>query len=317
MSKRGQNEGSIYKRDDGRWVAVLNLGYVDGKRKRKSFYGDTRKEVQNQLTKALRDQQQNVQVMNDRMTVEQFVKKWLDEVIQPPYRRIRTHQMYETSARLYVYPFLGKIPLAKLTPLEVQQFVNTLVARGYKPRTVKIAHGVLRNALNQALRWGMVSRNVASLVALPNSQKAKQRFLTPDEARVLLEHIKGDRLEALFTVALALGLRKSEALGIRWQDINFERKTATVEVELVYYKKKYVLEPLKTDKSRRILALPQFAREALQAHRIRQAQEQANYGEHWHNDFGLVFTTSLGTPLSSRNVTRSFHRLLKEAGLER
>ncbi|MBA2678102.1 MAG: site-specific integrase [Ktedonobacteraceae bacterium] len=317
MSKRGQNEGSIYKRDDGRWVAVLNLGYVDGKRKRKYLYGDTRKEVQEQLNAALHDQQHNMLIVNDKMTVEQYMRKWLDEVVQPPRKRIRTHHLYDENVRLYINPMLGKIAISKLTPLEVQGFVNALVARGYKPRTVQIAHGILRNALNQALRWGMVQRNVASLVTLPQAQKVEQKFLTPEEARILLDHIKGERLEALFTVALALGLRKSEALGIRWQDINFERKTATVQVELVYNKKKYTLEPLKTANGRRLLALPQFAVDALLTHRENQAQDQVYLGEHWHNDFGLVFATSLGTPLSSRNVTRSFHRLLAEAGLER
>jgi integrase len=317
MSKRGQNEGSIYKRDDGRWVAVLSLGYVNGKRKRKSIYGDTRKEVQEQLTAALRDQQQNLPIVNEKMTVEQFMRKWLDEVVQPPRRRIRTYHLYNENTRLYINPMLGKIALARLTPLEVQGFVNALVARGYKPRTVQIAHGILRNALNQALRWGMVQRNVASLVTLPKAQRVKQKFLSPDEARILLNHIKGDRLEALFTVALALGLRKSEALGIRWQDIDFDQKTATVQVELVYNKKQFMLEPLKTENGRRRLALPQFAVDALLVLRDKQAQEQAYLGEHWHNDFGLVFTTSLGTPLSTRNVTRSFHRLLAKAGLER
>ncbi len=317
MGKRGQNEGSIYKREDGRWVAVLNLGYAEGKRKRKYFYGDTRKEVQEQLTAALREQQQHVLIVSDKMTVEQFMRKWLDEVVQPPRRRIRTHHLYDENVRLYINPMLGKIALSKLTPLDVQGFVNALVARGYKPRTVQIAHGILRNALNQALRWGMVQRNVASLVTLPKAQKVKQKFLKPEEARILLENIKGDRLEALFTVALALGLRKSEALGIRWQDIDFESKTATIQVELVYNKKKFMLEPLKTDNGRRNLALPQFALDALLLHRDRQSQDQAALGEHWANDFGLVFTTSLGTPLGGRNVTRSFHRLLAKAGLER
>jgi len=88
------------------------------------------------------------------MTVEQFMKKWLDEVIQPPGRRIRTFRRYDDNVRLYITPMLGKIVLSKLTPLDVQAFVNALVARKYAPRTVHIAHGVLRNVLNQALRWG-------------------------------------------------------------------------------------------------------------------------------------------------------------------
>jgi integrase len=317
MGKRGQNEGSIYKREDGRWVAVVNLGYVNGKRKRKSFYGDTRKQVQEQLTAALREQQQGLPIAFEKMTVEQFMQKWLEEVIMPPRKRVRTYRVYAQNVRLYIIPLLGKVVLTKLTPLNVQSFINQLLAKGLKPRTVLIAHNVLRGALNQALKWGLVQRNVATLVDLPKATKAEQKFLKPPDARRLLDQIKGDRLEALYTVALALGLRKSEALGVRWQDIDFDAGTLTVQVELVYYNGKYTLEPLKTDKSRRQLALPQFAIEALLAHRERQVAEQAKLGEHWHNDFGLVFPSSLGTPLSARNVTRSFHRMLEKAGLER
>lgn len=132
------------------------------------------------------------------------------------------------------------ISLSKLTPLDVQGFVNALVQKALRLALCKLRIG-LRNALNQALRWEMIQRNVASLVTLPKSQKATQKFLTPEEARVLLEHLKGDRLAALFTVALALGLHKSEALVIRWQDINFERKTASVQIKLGYDKKKWLM----------------------------------------------------------------------------
>jgi integrase len=317
MGKRGQNEGSIYKRDDGRWVAVLNLGYAGGKRRRKSFYGDTRKEVQEQLTAALRAQQQGLPIANDKQTVDQFMRKWLDDVIQPPRRRVRTFRTYEQMLRLYITPHLGKIVLSKLTPLDVQGFVNHLLAQGLHPRTVQSAHAVLHTALNQAVQWEVLPRNVAALVKLPKVPKTEQKFLAPVDARTLLQFIQGDRLEALYTVALALGLRKSEALGVRWQDVDFDSQVITAQVELLYHKGAFTLEPLKTDKSRRRLALPQFAVQALLAHRDRQAQERDKLGEHWRNSLDLVFTTSLGTPLSDRNVTRSFHKMLEKAGLQR
>ncbi len=106
MGKRGQNEGSIYKRDDGRWVAVLSLGYVGGKRKRKSFYGETRKDVQAQLTAALRDQQQGLPVAVERQTVAQFLAHWLETSVKPPAKSYNTHRSYAKLVRLYLAPHL-------------------------------------------------------------------------------------------------------------------------------------------------------------------------------------------------------------------
>jgi integrase len=314
MGKRGHNEGSIYKRgDDGRWAATVTLGYEGGKRKRKTFYGDTRREVQEQLTKALRDIQQGLPIASERQTVGDFLQRWLEESVKGK-KEPKTYASYAQLIRLHLSPDLGRIVLAKLSPQDVQDFINRKQAAGLSPRTVQYLHAVLRAALNRALKWGIIPRNVATLVDVPTVRRKPTQFLPPEEAKRFLDGIQGDRLEALYTVALAIGLREGEALGLRWTDINLETGVLSVQVELQRVDGKLQLKILKTDHSKRSIALPQFAIAALRAHRARQLEERLQAEELWV-DHGLVFTTVLGKPLDSRNVVRRFKRALQQAEL--
>ncbi len=220
MARRGHNEGSIYQREDGRWVGVIDLGYHGGKRKRKSFYGSTRREVQQKLIAALRDRQTGLPGgYDDRQTVEQFLNHWLENSVKPSVRP-KTYTSYAQLVRLHLAPELGRIRLTKLSPQDVQRFINRKLVSGLSPRTVEYCRAVLRRALNQAVRWGYVPRNVATLVDAPRSERPDPEPLTPEEVRAFLEAVKEDRLAALYSVAIALGLRQGEALGLRWEDVD-------------------------------------------------------------------------------------------------
>jgi len=140
------------------------------------------------------------------------------------------------------------------------------------------------------------------------------RFLSPDEARTLLTAARGERLEALYTVALALGLRQGESLGLHWEDVNFATGTLRVRYALQRVDGSLQLVEPKTSQSRRTLIMPPTVATALQAHRKRQALERAAAGDRWV-ETGLVFTTRKGTPLDARNVTGWFKKLLTSAGL--
>ena len=313
MSKRGQNEGSIYKRNDRRWVAVVSLGYKGGKRFRKSFYGKTRREVQEKLTAALRSHQQGLPLAPERQTVAQFLEYWLAESVKQNVRP-RTYEGYCLHVRLHIVPALGRIRLAKLTAQNVQEFLNAKLRDGYAPRTVQYMHAVLRRALGQALRWGLVAQNVATLVDRPKVRRPEVKPFDPEQARALLAAVKGDRLEALYSVALAVGLRRGEALGLHWDDVDLEAGTLRVRVTVQRVDGKLRLVETKTDRSRRTIALPQTAAAALRVHRTRQLRERLAAGSRWQ-ETGLVFTTTIGTPLEPRNVTRQFRKVLMKAGL--
>lgn len=179
---------------------------------------------------------------------------------------------------------------------------------------VRHCHAVLRAALEQAVRWELVGRNVAKLVRPPRAKCTDVQPLDPDQARTLLQTVQGHRLEALFTVALAIGLRPGEALGLRWQDVDLEAGTVSVRRALQRINSKLQFEEVKSATSRRHTTLPQVALEALKTHRLRQQEEQEVLGDTWPNT-GLVFTSERGTPLEPRNAARLFQRMRRKAGL--
>lgn len=313
--KRGQNEGTIYKRADGRWEAQYTYQDATGRTRRKSIYGKTRKEVQQQLTAALAALDRDEAPLTDRQTVGQFLERWLADVVEP-HRAPDTHRTYAGVVRLHLLPTLGKVQLGKLTPQQVQALLTTK-ARGDlagKDRTVQQLREVLRNALNVALRWGLVAKNAAELVDPTAYRRPEVCPLSADEAHAFLAVAGGDRLEALYTVALALGLRKGEALGLKWEDIDEAAGVIRVRRQLQRVKGKLILRDLKTAKSRRNLPLPAALVGKLHAHRARQAEAELLAHARWqHSD--LVFTSTIGTPLDPRNVTRRFHALIVKAGL--
>jgi len=315
MSKRGQNEGSIYKRKDGRWAGAVSLGYVGGKLKRKAVYGGTRREVQDRMTVILRDQLRGIPAIGERQTLADFLERWLSDVVRPSVRP-RTHTSYEQLVRLHLKPALGRLPLVKLTPEHVQQFMNDKLGAGLSARTVQYLRAVLRRALSQALRWNLVARNVATLVDPPKAKRKAVRVMSPDEVSLFLDAAKGQRFEPLLIVAISTGLRQGELLGLRWEDVDLPASVIHVRHAVQRINSKLTLTEPKTERSRRTIRLPQIAAKALQTQRARQNEERLAAGGRW-NDLGFVFGTSIGTPLDARNLTRHFARVLTRAGLPR
>jgi integrase len=326
--KRGQNEGSIYKRKDGRWVAVLNLGYLNGKLKRKHFYGETREAVGKRLAKATADHQQGLlPPSNERLTVGAFLDQWLIDTVQQTVRP-KTAASYAHLIKTHIAPAIGYIRLSKLSPELVQRFLNGQLAsgairkkdtdpiRGLSPRTVQYLRAILRRALGQALKWGLVARNVATLVDPPRTVKPDINPLSAEETQRFLAACKGDRLESLFLLATALGLRQGEALGLKWEDVDHEAGVLHVRRSMQRVNGKLVLDELKTRNSRRDLPLIETVATSLRGHRSRQLQEKLAAGSEWKEN-GLVFASSIGTGLDSRNVLRRFHAILKQAGIPR
>jgi integrase len=313
MARRGAGEGSIYKRADGRWVGAVHLGYDDGRRRRRVVYGKTRRDVQESMTRALRDHQAGLQVQTDgRETVQHYLERWLDAT--RPSVRPSTHARYANILRTHAIPALGRTPLTRLSAPQVQAMLNAELQAGLAPRTVHHLRAVLRRALGQAVRWGLVPVNVAALTDPPRVPRVEPRWLTPEEARRFLEAARNDRLYALYAVALAVGLRSGEALGLRWSDVNLDDGTLSVRHALQRVDGRLVLVEPKTPRSRRTLALPATAQLALRGHRARQDAERQLAGSRWQ-EHDLVFTSTIGTPLDGTAVTKRFQRLLASAGL--
>lgn len=315
MGRRANHEGSIYRREsDGRWVASL-VELPTGRRR--VFYGKTRAEAYTKLQKAQRAADDNLPVAPERQTVSQYLARWLENSAKPSVRP-RTLQSYEELVRLHLAPSLGRIQLAKLTPQDVQAFINAKLGTGLSPRRVQMMHAVLRMALNQAERWSMVPRNVARLVDPPTVHPPKVDPFSPDEARQFLTAVKGHRLEALFVLALTTGLRQGELLGLTWHDVDLGDGRIHVRQTLHWatHKRTWSLAEPKTERSRRSLDLPTITLVALEEHRLRQNMESNLAGSLWE-EHGFVFTTPTGRPLDGANVGHTFHRILDRAGLRR
>jgi integrase len=310
--RRGHNEGSIFERKDGRWVAELFLGFDQGKKQTLRWYGDTRKEVAEELTAALRDRQQGLLPKAGKERVGQFLDAWMEDVVKNNVRPA-TYQTYR-----YILKHAGPIrdvPLTKLTPQHVQRLYADTLAAGLG-RTAQTLHAVLHRGLGQTVRWGLVPRNVTEAVERPKVQAKEFRALTKEEADGLLKAAEEDRLYALYVLALTCGLRFGELLGLRWEDIDLGAGRLTVNHQLQGTEDgRPVLTAPKTAKSRRTVTLPGTALAALRKHRSRQLEERLRLGEVWR-DYGLVFCSEVGTALREPNVReRSFHPLLDRAGL--
>jgi len=312
---RGSNpngEGSIYRRQDGRWVGAAYAPTNRGGRKRIAFYGRTRTEVREKLTALLRDVDRGLTVAAENWTVEQYLDHWLSSVVKPN-RAPRTYQGYELVVRRHLVPMLGRKRLKALGVADVRRLMQALTDSGLGVRTVQQVHAVLRNALEQAVRDEAVARNVAKLVKVKTPTYEVGRGLTVGQAKSLLDAVAGERLQALYVLAVYLGLRRAEVLGLRWDDIDLDAERLQVTQTLQRVEGSLQLLPPKTRHSRRTVPLPPPCVEALRQHRARQDRERLALGPAW-TDSGLVFTTTIGTPIEPDNLRRSWDKVREATG---
>lgn len=311
--KRGQHEGSVHQRKDGRWEAKVRLGFrPDGRPLRRYFYGATRGEAVQKMNEAVRQFRNGLPVVADKQRVGEFLASWLTTTAKPRLKA-GTFEDYKLIVEKHLIPALGRYRLRELAPQHVQALI---AAKGQElaPRRVAVIRAVLRAALNDALKWELVSRNVATLVDLPRAPRFVPTVLTPAGAKKLVAAAAKHRLGALFSVALASGLRLGEALALRWEDVDLAKGTLSVRRTLQRVNGELVFGEPKSARSIRSIYLPSLAVRALKRHRTRQKAERLKAGGAWR-DSGLVFTSSIGTPLDDRNVRRAFNEVLKAAKL--
>ena len=221
MTRRGPGEGSIYQRRDGRWAGSVHIGYESGRRIRKHVLGTQPCRGQGEARQGPAAPGGAAAHPRPAYPVGPYLRQWLDEVARPRVRA-STLKSYREIVEGHLVPGLGHIALAKLTPAEVQAFLNRKQASGLSPRRVQYIHAVLRRALVTAERWGLVSRNVARLVDPPRVRRREITPLTPEQARRLIETSIEDRYRALWITALGTGLRQGELLALRWEDVDLK-----------------------------------------------------------------------------------------------
>src|SRR5215213_1792769 len=313
MGRRGNGEGTIPRRKDGRWEAKYTV-YTAEEPKRRALYGKTRKVAADKLARALADRTSGHTFDTENMTVGEYLDRWLNDSDKGSVRT-STYERHERIVRLHLKPALGRLKLSKLTPAHVQGLYRDKLDSGLSPATVQKIHTVLHKALTQALKWNMIPRNAADVVKAPRPVPEEMHPLSPDEARNLIEAARGDKLEAPYILAVHTGMRQGELLGLKWEDVDLNEGVIHIRRTVVRSGGKISLGEPKTKGSRRPVHLTGAAVEALQAHLEQQLEDIQRLGDLYRDD-GLVFTSEVGTLINPSNLRRrSFAPLLQRAGL--
>ncbi|WP_344085233.1 tyrosine-type recombinase/integrase [Luedemannella helvata] len=310
--------------------------------KRRPVFGKSEAEANEKLIAMQARSHQGIPAEATVWTVERFLDYWIENIVKPS-RKPRTAQAYEVVVRVHLVPALGKKRLNRLTAVDVRTFIKRLenaclccqhktdarraadqrrccaVGQCCKSvpsrRLVQQVHSVLRNALQAAVREELLQRNVAKLVRVTSPTYEVNRGLTVDQARLLLKAAHDDRLSALYVLALYLGLRRGELLGLRWEDINFEVEALTISRTLQRIGGELQAGSPKSRASSRTVPLIGLCVATLKAHQERQRAEANAAGEKWQ-DTGHVFTTAVGTPVEPGNLRRSWYPLRVAIGAE-
>jgi integrase len=342
MSRRRANgEGTISPRKDGRYEVKAYVLTTSGQLERKSVYARSYDEARKKLTELLSQSDHGIPVASASWTVTEYLNYWLQHIVKEE-RRPKTYQGYESVVRLHLIPALGKKRLAKLTAREIRAFITGVreacqcckhgddakrdtpqccakkpkecCQRRMSARMVQSIHAVLRNALECAMREEVIPRNVAKLVKVSTPRYKVNRGLTTTQAKSVLRAAVDHRLYTLYVLALYLGLRRGELLGLRWTDIDLDgAKLEIVQtLQRVGGQLRFVLP--KTEDSARTVPLPPFCVTALREHRKRQFAERSATWPNW-DDHGLVFPSRRGTPMEPDNLRRSWTTIRQAASI--
>ena len=312
--KRANGTGSIYRNGD-RWrVAIPYTDAVTGETRHKVLTAKTREQAEAMLVDNVRARDAGMDLTS--VTLEVFLERWLKT--QRLRVRPSTAMAHESHVRLYLVPALGKIPVGKVSPNDVERMMARMIERGLSARTARHARTTLRKALGTAERDGLVSRNPAASVELPRLRHREMTALTREEtARLIATCVQADSVFGdVVIVSVTTGLRQGETLGLSWSDVTLE-PDPSLEIRNSLartHEGGFELGETKTAQSRRHVDLSPDAAAAIHRQRLRQLESRLQAGTTWR-ETGLVFTDEVGQWLKGWNVTHAFHGLSKHAGI--
>jgi integrase len=315
MAKRGHGEGTIYWHEGRqRWAVLVAGGYDErGKRVRKYAYGRTKTEARAKLRELLRDAEDGIVITNDRCTVGDVVRDWLDHGLGTAGESTRTTNRH--LAEGHILPFLGARRLRDLMVSDVDKWLDSR-AKVVSTSTLRKIHSALNRSIKRAMVQDKVKRNVAELATLPKGQEGRQsKSLTLAQASSILDAVEGTKMHAYVVVSLLTGARTEELRALLWTDVDLIGRPEAqppVPPTIAVWRSVRVTGDTKTRLSRRTLALPVRCVEVLTAHRQTQDRKRAEAGPKWI-EMGLVFTTRIGTPLDAADVRRDFRAVIRQA----
>ena len=325
MSKRGNGEGSVCRRPDGRWQGSITIGRDDrGRLIRKYFYGKTRKETSEKLNRAIEELRDNRFInKSDNPTVEQWCHEWLWSYKRNSVKQ-KTFDQYETILRTHIIPDIGDIRLADLKTMHIQRIINKMHDSGLSHRTIEVMKIVMHAALKQVQRNKLVSENVCENVVLPRKQPKRIRVLNEDEQTKLIAALKDNYIGRGLLFALYTGMRRGEVLALKWSDYDKNEKTISITKALsrvrTYNKNgnktMLTVTTPKTDTSIRTIPLIDKAVELLAEHKRKQERYMELVGD-YYTDNDLIFSSSRGDYLDPGNFNRKLNKTVKKIGIPR
>lgn len=314
--KRGNGEGTIYRRKNGTYVGQALVLFVDGTRKRKTVTGKTRQEVHEKLTALLGQSQQGVPIPDRTWKLGDFLDYWLENGVRAK-RKPATYDRHESVVRLHIKPVLGSQTLHTLTVPILDAYFNRLRQDGCSDSSLKHIRTTLRAALSYAMRQQLLVQNVVQFTEAPNYKPKKSKLWSDQERQHFFETASSDPLYPAFVVSVLCGMRRGEVLGLKWSDFNFAEGFFHIERQLT---PKMRLASVKTTSSERDQPITKKLAEVLQQQRAAQDAVRREMGSGWLGTGeyeGLVFTTRTGRPVSPRNMDRSFDRLIETSGVSK
>jgi integrase len=325
---RSHNEGSIHQRPDGKWRAQVS---IDGHRL--SFTAKTKKEALDWIHETKNQIKSGLTFEATDTTLEEFLREWLITVASSKSKG--THATYQWTVDKRIVPKLGKIKLIELTPERIQRFYNQAQIIGVgenqqkdlsrneekalSAHAIRVIHKTLRSAMTHAVDLGVLSRNPCRGVKPPKHKTVEMKFYDEQQVRCLLKTARetGNKLYALYYLAIHTGMREAELLGLQWKDIDWKLSTLHVERQVRHFKgsSHEFLKP-KSKSAIRPIALGKKALDVLLQHKEEQEAVRNAAGADW-TDLDLVFACSVGTPYTASNLRRDFRKLLSASGLPR
>ena len=321
QKRAARGSGTIRQRPDGRWEARFTYTDELGQQKRGSVYADTQKECRKKLTAALREVDEGTFRKSQRYTVEQWLNEWITVYCKD--LKPSSLEGYQSKIKSRIIPYMGTVQLSALNNVRIQKFYNQLQAgdknhNPLSPKSIKNIHGIFHKALKQAVIADIIPSNPADNVALPKVKKPELSPLMDEDVARFMTAIKGDRFESLFIVALFSGMRQSEIIGLRWDDVDLENGHITVRRQL--QKSRSTGEYIYIDETKngkiRIAAIAPSIVKVLRKQKLQQMEWQLAAGPLWNNPDNLVFTDELGNHIRHNTVVYHFKDIVSSLGLE-
>jgi integrase len=314
--RRAGGEGSVRQKENGRWEARFSYEDADtGEMKRGSVSGKTRAEALRKVREARDRTAVGAPVTDSKVTLAAWVGTWCSTTLAASDRKATTKELYKTIAmRHLAVGTLAALRLDEIRPRHVEALILAMRAK-YADSTIRSVYTVLRSVLDGAVRDGLLARNPAAQVRRPGIERKEAHVLEPVDVRRLLAECRSSRYHRPLLLVAATGMRRGEALALRWRDVDLEAGVAIVRGTLARIEGELRVTEPKTQRSRRIVPLPASVVAALREQRRSQAAERLA-AANWWSDADYVFTTETGAPVDPRNLLRVVQVAGRRLGLE-